>query len=408
MSAKKEIDASNGFETVPPSASALLESLRAFGYSLKTAIADLIDNSITAKASNVWIDFNWDGRKSSITIRDDGDGMTEKELVEAMKLGTKNPLDERESSDLGRFGLGLKTASFSQCRRLTVISKAQGSSVVMRCWDLDYIQDTDEWRLLTPSTDENSPEFSASKLLQNGTVIIWHKLDRVVGDTEANSTPAYRHFLESIEHVHVHLGMVFHRYLEKLNGLKLWVNGRPVESWDAFLKNENATQQLPPEKLGTVTISPYILPHSSKLSPEVHKRAAGPRGWNAQQGIYVYRNERLLVAGGWLNLGFQKEEHYKLARIQIDLPNILDVDWQIDIKKSRARPPDHIRQDLKRIIKLTRERAVNIYRHRGKITSRRNSHEHIFFVGTKETPGQNIILYKQKPSCYQETSAGSG
>ena len=392
MNTDKKIDTSYGYEITIPGASALVESLRAFGYSLETAIADLIDNSITAEASNVWIEFNWDGCKSSITIRDDGAGMTEKELVEAMRLGTRSPREERGSHDLGRFGLGLKTASFSQCRRLTVISRVRNSSEVMRCWDLDYIRDTGEWRLIAENTIKNSPEFRAAKLQQNGTVIIWHKLDRVVGNTEAHDDQAYRCFLKSIDDVRAHLGMVFHRYLEKHSGLKIWINERPVESWDVFLKNEIATQQLPPEKLSLndkiIKIVPYILPHRSKLSLETHREAAGPSGWNAQQGIYVYRNERLLVAGGWLGLGFQKEEHYKLARIQIDLPNTLDADWQIDVKKSRARPPSTLRPDLKRIAKLTRDQAVRIYHHRGKVTARKNSHKQVFLWEQKKRQGK--------------------
>ena len=393
MSGHKKIDTPYKYEITVPGASALVEALRAFGYSLETAIADLIDNSVTAKASSVWVEFNWDGRKSSITIRDDGAGMTEKELVEAMRPGTRSPLEERDPHDLGRFGLGLKTSSFSQCRRLTVSSRVRNSSEAMRCWDLDYIRNTGEWRLIAESTIKNSPEFRTAKLQQNGTIIIWQKLDRVVGDSEADDDKAYRRFLESIDHVRAHLGMVFHRYLEKQNGLKIWINERPVESWDAFLKNEIATQRLPPEKLSclndkTVTVVPYILPHRSKLSLEAHRQAAGPGGWNAQQGIYVYRNERLLVAGGWLGLGFQKEEHYKLARIQIDLPNTLDAYWQIDVKKSRARPPGVLRPDLRRIAKLTRDRAVNIYRHRGKVAARKNSHGQVFLWEQKKRRGK--------------------
>src|SRR6185437_544297 len=103
-------------------------------------------------------------------------------------------------------------------------------------------------------------------------------------------------------------------------------------------------------------------------------QAEGPKGWNAQQGFYIYRNERMLVGGDWLGM-FRKEEHYKLARIMIDIPNTLDVEWQIDIKKSVERPPSNIRQELKRIANYTRSEAVKIYRHRGKAIQRALGHE---------------------------------
>jgi len=393
MSVDPKIDDHYEYEIAMPGASALVEALRAFGYGLETAIADLIDNSITAQASNIWIDFNWNGRSSSIAIRDDGAGMTTKELKEAMRPGSRSPLDQRSLDDLGRFGLGLKTASFSQCRRVIAATKKAGSDdEAMRCWDLDYIRDTGEWRLITEETIRSWDEFQPPALGNTGTVIVWQKLDRVVGAAEIDDEKAYRRFLEAIDHVRAHLAMVFHRFLEKRNGLKIWINDRPVKSWDPYLKNEDATQHLPLEqlrtKLGIVTVTPFILPHISKIAQDVHKSAAGPRGWNAQQGMYVYRNERLLVSGDWLGLGFQKEEHYKLARIQIDLPNTMDAEWQIDVKKSRARPPGALRPDLKRIAKLTREQAVQIYRHRGKVTARKNSAEQVFVWEQKARHGK--------------------
>src|SRR6267154_4830291 len=127
------------FDLAPPQAASLVESLRAFGYEVPTALADLVDNSITADARHIWIDFHWDGSDSIITVTDDGNGMTPEGLVAAMRPGSQNPRDDREPHDLGRFGLGLKTASFSQCRRVTVRTRARGSEPATRCWDLDHI-----------------------------------------------------------------------------------------------------------------------------------------------------------------------------------------------------------------------------------------------------------------------------
>src|SRR5262249_37614312 len=160
-----------------------------------------------------------------------------------------------------------------------------------------------------------------------------------------------------------------HRFLG--SGFRVFINGKEakhqVKAWDPFLQSHSATQQLPIEKIpgpsGVVMVRPFILPHLDKLGERQHKAAAGPSGWNAQQGVYVSRNERLLAPGDWLGLGFTKEEHYKLSRIQVDIPNTMDGEWDIDVKKSRARPPGHIRDRLREVANLTRVRAVEVYRH---------------------------------------------
>src|SRR5258708_3144611 len=110
-------------EDATPHAGNMIEDFRSIGYSLQTAIADIVDNSIAAKEKNIWIDLEWNGENTAVIITDDGIGMSKDELINAMRPGSKNPLADRSSEDLGRFGLGLKTASFSQCRILTVATK---------------------------------------------------------------------------------------------------------------------------------------------------------------------------------------------------------------------------------------------------------------------------------------------
>ena len=380
------------YDIAEPHAEAMIESLRAFGYDLQTAIADLLDNSITAQARNVWLTFNWNGENSHISIRDDGKGMTEAELVNAMRPGSQSPLEPRAPKDLGRFGLGLKTASFSQCRLLTVRSKTAKGKVSTRCWDLDYVVETGEWRLLKTAKRESEKHLVPFNHMTGGTIVLWEWLDRIVSGTKVNNPDQQKWFLDRINLVKEHLAMVFHRFLQRPNGLKIWVNNRQIEPWDPFLSKEAATQRLNEEPLriagGKVIVKPYVLPHHSKISPQVHTLAAGPRGWNDQQGFYVYRNERLLVAGDWLGLGFQKEEHHKLSRILLDIPNSMDSLWAIDVKKSRAKPPAALRPDLKRIAKLTRERASAIYRHRGKVIARENAASFIFVWEKKVKHGK--------------------
>lgn len=404
-------DSPKDYDITQPEPAALVESLRAFGYSLKAAVADLIDNSISAGASNVWLRFEWNGAGSSIIIKDDGGGMSEQELVSAMRPGSRSPLEERSPKDLGRFGLGLKTASFSQCRSLFVVSRKGGEPQVSRCWDLDYINDCGEWRLLKKFGRD--PLLDAGESIEGtGTVVIWRKMDRVVGSSRPDDNTAYRQFLEAVDEVKNHVAMVFHRYLEKPSGLKIWINGREIETWDPFLKHEKATQELPPEKLfcngRAISVTPYVLPHQSKIPAETHRKASGPGGWNAQQGFYIYRNERLLVGGEWLGLGFQKEEHYKLARIQVDLPNSMDSEWQIDVKKSRAKPPGSLRGDLKRIAKATRERAVQIYRHRGKVTARRATQQDVFLWQQKSRHGKYFYQINRDHPLIAEAIGSAG
>jgi hypothetical protein len=361
------------YEIANPKADSLIHSIRSFGYDLSTALADLIDNSITASSKNIWIDFNWDGQSSWISIRDDGNGMTEQELVNSMILGSKNPLLPRPPSDLGRFGLGLKTATFSQCKQLTVATKAKDGAMALRCWDLDYVSKKEEWRLLRKGSENLAPGYFDK--IEQGTFVLWDKLDRLVSnDVNVDDEKGQEVFLSHASQVKKHIAMVFHRFLEGKNSLRIWFNDRQVAPWNPFLLDQEATELLTVEPLFVnnkrIEVRPYILPHHSKLSNDDHSKAAGTKGWNAHQGFYVYRNKRMLVAGDWLGLGFQKEEHYKLVRIQIDIPNDLDEEWAIDVKKSKAKPPQNIRQDLKRIARITRERASNIYRHRGKIISR--------------------------------------
>lgn len=394
------------YDIAQPSASAMIESMRSFGYNLQTAIADLIDNSITAKARNIWLSFFWDGANSHISIRDDGHGMTEAQLINAMRPGSQNPLEEREPDDLGRFGLGLKTASFSQCRRLTVASRSENHTVAIRRWDLDYVNQADEWRLLRSPAEGSYQKMNDLEAMPHGTIVLWECLDRIVGESKTDDQKAQDDFLETVEVVENHLAMVFHRFLEKRDRLKIWINRHSIEPWNLFLLDSRATQILPLEPLTfkgeTVRVQPYVLPHHSKIDSNTYNKAAGTNGWNAQQGFYVYRNERLLVAGDWLSLGYSKDDHCKLARIQVDLPNSMDSDWNIDIKKSRARPPTQLKADLKRIAKITRYRATEVYRHRGKVVARENAEKYVFPWDKKLRRGKVFYAVNQEHPLVQE------
>jgi hypothetical protein len=348
----------------------MIEALRGLGYSTATALADVIDNSIAARASKVDVMFTWDGPSSTITVVDNGVGMNDRELDLAMRLGEKSPLDERAAHDLGRFGLGLKTASFSQCRRLTVASRKDGETSCLQ-WDLDLLATSvdDGWHLIEGPAEGSERLLSPLFSLERGTLVLWEKLDRIV-------TAGFQQqdFLDLVDTVERHVAMVFHRYISG-NGMhfRLCINGRPVVAWDPFLARHAATWSSPVEHIasesGVVEVQGHVLPHKDRLDIRENESAAGPDGWTAQQGFYVYRNQRLLVAGSWLGLGrgrsWTKEEAQRLARIRLDIPNSADAAWKIDIRKSTARPPVSIRERLTRLAEDTRERARRVFAHRG-------------------------------------------
>jgi len=357
-------------ELAEPNPSSLIESLRAFGYSLPTAVADLVDNSLTASASKVETYFDWRGGSSSICVVDNGVGMSRERLVEAMRPGSSSPLFERDPKDLGRFGLGLKTASFSQCRRVTVHSKTADGIETERTWDLDHVGATSTWELVEVDDPEIKRLCEPLHKHVSGTAVIWQVCDRVVPTTaDANDDKAQRRFLELADEVMHHLSLVFHRFIDGVPPVHFSINGNKIKAFDPFLSKATATQILTEETLRLhgepVTVRPFVLPHHSKLSSAEYEGAAGRRGWAQSQGFYVYRNRRLLVDGDWLSLGLRKEDHYKLARIQVDIPNTLDADWQIDVRKARAMPPPALRDRLHQIASITRAQASNIYRHRG-------------------------------------------
>ena len=371
------------YDIVRPDPENLFQSVRSFGYSVETAISDLIDNSITAKASEIRITYEIDRYSSFVRIEDNGTGMNEQELINAMKIGSFNPLNERLGTDLGRFGLGLKTASFSQCRRLTVKTKNKSGKQCIRCWDLDLISKEKEWILLHNCMDENSVknlgEFSFEG---SGTIILWEKLDRLIESDETETNK--EHFYRKFDNVQQHLGIIFHRFIE-LGEISISVNKEMVEAINPFIVSAKVpSTELQEEQLSIngqqMHIQPYILPHESKLSRDEKQQLELIKGWTAHQGIYLYRNKRLIADGTWLDLDFRKKDSQRLCRICIDIPNTLDKEWQIDVRKSSAKIPDTIRQHIKRICFTSIEKAIKVYTHRGAYIRRKGQKKEIIYM----------------------------
>jgi hypothetical protein len=380
-------------EDASPDPAALIESLRAFGYDLPAAIADLIDNSVAAHAGKVWIRFNWHGNASKISIRDNGKGMDDARLLQAMRLGSTSPRELRRESDMGRFGLGLKTASFSQCRLVAIRSKTGPGPTCERCWDLDLVAKTHRWYVRKQIPSDLSPEAAELAESKSGTVVIWSRLDRVIGHRGIEGSSAQQDFYRLADDVCRHLQITFSDFIRR-GELQISVNGTPLKPWDPFLERHPATQELGVESLvleqARITVAAYVLPHFSKLSAQEYELGAGPDGWLASQGFYVYRNRRLLVAADWLGLGLRKERHFELARIRIDISNTTDEDWRLDVKKCRAVPPVALRGDLKRIAKIARTRASEVYKHRGARLIPNSSSEKVFLWIPSRRHGKNF------------------
>ncbi|WP_419802130.1 ATP-binding protein [Mucilaginibacter sp.] len=347
-------------EVVDPNVGNFIDSIRDIGYSFEVAVADLIDNSLTAGCSEIKI-VTVPNPHLVFSMLDNGSGMSEPKLLEAMRLASKNPKDVRKKNDLGRFGLGLKTASFSQCKKLTVITKKDGQ-VYARQWDIDYISQKNKWLLITPENFDHIPLLQDLYALESGTLVCWENIDRSDKHSFANVIALLRK----------HLSLVFHKYLEgseTAKAVKIFVNQNILIPFNPFNMNHPATQQLPAEKIRlydtNIIIQPYILPHHSKLTQQEYDLYATEEGYIKSQGFYLYRENRILIYGTWWGLHKSLDAH-KLVRIKIDIPNSIDAHWGIDIKKSIARPSEEIKRDLKRVIGQATEKGSRPYTGRGR------------------------------------------
>jgi len=347
-------------EQVLPNVSNFVKSLRDVGYTFEVAAADILDNSISANAKNINI-YAIHSPHMQFCILDDGEGMTEHELTEAMRLSSKNPDEIRNEKELGKFGLGLKTASFSQCKKLTVISK-KNHSISAKQWDLDYISECGDWLLITPELDEFKEInlIDNLKQLTNGTLVIWQEIDGI------NSND----FSSEIDKTKKHLSLVFHHFLEdKFIPLSMSVNSDKLKAFNPFNPNHNATQEKQSETIeifnSKIKITPFILPHHSKVSQQEWEQYSTEVGYIKSQGFYLYRAKRLLIYGTWWGMHKATDAH-KLVRIKIDIPNNQDKYWGIDIKKSHAKPRADIKQRLKVIINKSTEVGSRPYTGRGK------------------------------------------
>lgn len=352
-----------------PHPSALIESMRSIGYRPPTAIADLIDNSIAAAAKNIEVHVEpaTEKHRGWVKISDDGSGMSAEELFEAMRWGGAGPQASRKRNDLGRFYLGLKTASFSIGKRLTVVSKKDGCTSALR-WDLEAVCMSGKWLPLEGVEQEDLAHFQGTILdpkdkRRSGTVVLISDVDKMkVGSRSLESEERNKSGL--ILAISSHLRVVFHRFLERKT-IRIKFGSMDLQPWNLLGPSGRAEEQswvkdAEPLFGGKVKVRTFIIPHHKYLSEETHKNLGGPGGWNAHQGFFIYRNDRLIMPGGWLGYS-RPEEHCKLARVVVDLSNDTDEAWSLDVMKSKVSPPAALAADIERIARKARVEAMKRY-----------------------------------------------
>ena len=394
-----------------PNASSMFHTMRSIGYTVETALADIIDNSISAGSKNIEISFEFEATNSCVAIIDDGNGMTNEELINALRPGSTHPNDERIDTDLGRFGLGLKTASLSQCKSLSVVTK-KDDKISFWTWDLDYVKESQEW-LLTSEVPNIDHWTSILEKRPHGTAVIWTKLDRLLQDLDSENTSHRSKFFGKMKKCKDHISMVFHRFLEgkakNYSKISISMNNNTVNPWDPFMTDVKGVDPRPTDMIEPdFSVKGFILPHRSKLLPEEYRYGMSILGsWTDHQGFYVYRNDRILVYGSWLGL-FKNERQYDLCRLKIDVTNRSDSTWKIDIKKSTAEVPSIYQERLKTIAKEVRSKGVEVYRKKGKILKRKikdgkfqpmwneviKSNRHYFMINRENTLVKSFISGK--------------
>ena len=397
-------------EDLSPDPRSHIKTLMRIGYTLTTAVADIIDNSITAKSSFIEIYAPPGLDNPIISILDNGIGMSPEELISNMKIGCKDPSQERREDDLGRFGSGMKTASFSQARRLTVVTKKSNGVIAAAVWDIDHIEESNSWQLEVLDEEEIKliPGISLSSDSDQGTQIIWEKLTCLHSGSHVISQD--EDLAQQLNELGSYIGLHFHRFIDKKNKLSIFINKTKVEAIDPFLRHSNGYQEGRSERLrckdGYIEIQTHVLPHFNQISSEDLKKLGGAEGIAQNQGIYIYRSRRLINAGGWLGL-VKNSQLGGLARVQVDVPTSIDHEWATDVKKSSLQLPGRVKRELKRFLSDPIKRSKRIHTYRGdqdtvnsfwKIIEDKNKDTITYQVDTTNDDLVNLLAYFNKDS----------
>ncbi len=392
---------------LPPDAGNMINAMRALGYSFKTALADIIDNSISAGASQIEIITpSSAAEKQYLAVLDNGCGMTKEELIAAMKHAGKSPKSKRNNTDLGRYGLGMKTASLSQCRDLFVLSKSI-DGVKGASWSLDTIEKTKDWtlNLFNELESQSFPCYQFLNELPKGTLLIWENFDNLGKETDI-----FDALTEKVADAIDHLSLVFHRFLsDKKNPLKIIVNGREITPKDPFLESrKGGADATPQEKIyvdgydDPIMVQGYTLPHQNKISSEqMQSLGVSQQTITEAQGFYIYRGKRLIYWGDWLRLR-RRAQASKLSRICVDVPNTMDKIWELDIKKSVAVPPKVVREKLSEYLTIMVSKSKKIQSSKGARVVRKEDKNNLVWCPTVLGKNRFKVNINKDSSLYQE------
>ena len=383
-----------------PKASTLMGSLRSIGYSFEAAIADIIDNSISAHASNVHIFFPLNPLDiMAVGILDDGDGMDKEYLFEAMRYGSSASEDKRAEDDLGRFGMGLKSASLSQCRILTVVSY-DGINLNAYTWDYSYILEKQDWIIkeLTSFEIDKLPYINHLKVQCKGTLVIWQDFDVLYKSSDGQIFETLNDLRTTVEES---VALIFHRYLSSTgkDQLNIYINKLLVSALDPFLENHPKTTFKKEKDIAIndsngieqlIHIKPFVLPFATDLKDKDKKLIGGIENLRSKQGFYIYRNKRLIIWGTWFGMN-KRAELTKNARIRVDIPNTLDDIWSIDIMKQKASIPKRILNQLRTTVMDALEVSVRQQNYRGRT---HNIDLNIDYIWDRKEGRNNMYYYE--------------
>jgi hypothetical protein len=355
------------FVDMSPDPKSHVKTLMRIGYTMSSAVADILDNSITAGSKRVDIYSPPGLDEPLISILDDGCGMGTDELIQNMQIGCKDPSLERGDGDLGRFGSGMKTASFSQARRLTVVSKKEGSEAIAAVWDIDKIEETNSWCLEVLSAKEISSinGIKIDSSTTQGTQVIWENLACLQRGSHALDPDI--ELATRLSTLREYLALHFHRFMDGKNKVSFYLNRNKILPIDPFMSKSDGYQEGRSEKLrckgGHIRIQTHVLPHFNKMDNDAMKGLGGANGITQNQGLYIYRERRLINAGGWLGLA-KNSQLGALARVQVDVPSSIDNEWSTDVKKSSLQLPLRVKKELRKFLSdpITRSKRTHAYR----------------------------------------------
>lgn len=360
----------------PPKAKFLMGSMRHMGYSFADAIADVMDNSVSANATIIRLLFPVNADNIYVGILDNGYGMSKQELFRAMCYGSQANEKERNENDLGRFGLGMKSASLSQCRKMTVISKKDGELCAYR-WDYDEITSQGQrgdWAVLELDETDISQQFCYSEIaeLEHGTLVLWEEFD---GLYKSSGGRIYEALTRNRNYLLDHLPLIYHRFITE-DGLKIFVNYEELEALDPFLVSRSdcswgTIRQPLTDSNGKehfVQITPYKLPFVTEMTSTEQHLIGGADKMSKMQGYFIYRGRRLIRYGTWF--GTPRHEVSKYARVKVDIPNCMDDIWKVDVMKRNAEIPTELAKLLEKTIGNLIAKSTRQTKFRGrKVTS---------------------------------------